>query len=102
MLGIELFIPLADNDGRRFGDDHHAAFEAGLAAIFGGCSRLPGAVIGAWEHEGRTYHDDSVVYLVALPSLLDGGKVRQAVEVAKRHYRQEAIFIRYLGQVEII
>jgi hypothetical protein len=100
MLIVEILIPLADNDGRTFTSDHHAAFEAALAGLFGGFSRLPGTVTGGWQHEGRLYRDDLVVYAVALPSIVEGAKVGEAVEIAKAHYAQLAIFIRYLGFAE--
>lgn len=101
MIIVELYIPLADNDGRTFGADHHAAFEQVLTARFGGATRLPGSASGIWSDSGRTYRDDLVIYAVAVRSLLDGA-VREAAEVAKAHYAQEAIFVRYLGHAEIV
>lgn len=102
MLAIEFFIPLAGNDGHTFTASHHLAFETVMVDIFGGFSRLPGTVTGRWADAGRVYHDDLVVYLVALPSITAGDKVARAVEVAKAHYAQEAIFLRYLGTTEIL
>lgn len=102
MIIVEIFIPLASNDGETFSGEHHAAFEAVLADLFGGFSRLPGKVAGGWAHEGRLYSDDLVVYLVGLRSLVDGGKVGQAAAVAKAHYGQLAIFVRYLGLAETL
>src|SRR5690606_32796588 len=76
---VELFIPLASNEGETFTADHHAAFEAVLTGLFGGFSRLPGVVTGGWEDAGRIYRDDLVIYAVVLPSLAAGGKVAEAV-----------------------
>ena len=39
---------------------------------------------------------------VAVRSIADGHLVGEVVEFAKSHYRQEAIYIRYLGVAEII
>lgn len=101
MIVIELFVPLADNDGAVFTDAHHRAFEQVLVTLFGGFSRLPGMVSGGWSEGGKLYRDDLVIYAVALPSLLDGGKVREAVETMKAHYAQLAVFIRYMGRAEV-
>lgn len=102
MLVVELYIPLADNDGRIFTADHHAAFETALAGLFGGFSRLPGTVTGGWQAEGRLYRDDLVVYAVALSSIVEGAKVGDAAKLAKAHYAQLAIFVRYLGLSEVL
>lgn len=38
-----------------------------------------------------------------MSGLLERGEdLRRAVEIARTHYRQEAIFVSYLGQAEII
>lgn len=101
MLIIELYIPLADNDGRVFTADHHEAFETVLAGLFGGFTRT-GQVTGGWQHEGRIYRDELVSYVVTLPSIVQGAKVGEAVDVAKAHYAQLAIFVRYLGLAEVL
>lgn len=102
MILIEIFIPLAGNDGETFTGEHHAAFEAVLADLFGGFSRLPGTVAGGWSDAGRLYRDDLVIYVVGIRSIVDGAKVGEAVTVAKAHYAQLAIFVRYLGLAETL
>lgn len=101
MITIEFFIPLADNAGRTFGDDHHGVFEQVLVTRFGGATRLSGSVSGIWADAGRTYRDDLTIFVVAVRSLLDGN-VRETAEIAKAHYAQEAVFVRYLGHAEIV
>jgi hypothetical protein len=52
---------------------------------------------------GVVFTDETRVYAVALASLLvDGHKVVTIVEIAKVHYGQLAIFVRYLGMAEIL
>ena len=102
MFSVELFVPLADNDGQKFSFAHHLVFETKLVDLFGGCTRLPGTVAGTWADDGVAYKDDLVIYMVALSSLLEGDKVRTAVKFALVHYEQEAIFLRYLGLAEIV
>jgi hypothetical protein len=102
MIALELFVPLAGNDGATFTPAHHAAFEAELLGLFGGFSRLPGSVEGAWLDAGVTYRDALVVYLLAVPSITAGDKVCRAADIAKAHYGQLAVFVRYLGVTEIL
>jgi hypothetical protein len=100
---VEILIPLTSNEGSAFDADHHLAFEAELIATFGGYSLLPGTVRGGWADAGVVYTDETRVYAVAIGSLLvDGAKVLRVVEVAKKHYAQLAIFVRYLGMAEVL
>lgn len=102
MIIVEILIPLTSNEGAAFTADHHAAFEAALIATFGGFSLLPGTVKGGWSDAGVVYTDETRVYAVAIASIVEGGKVRDAAELAKAHYSQLAIFVRYLGLAEVI
>ena len=101
MIEVQILIPINDNDGETFTAEHHEAFEAYVADRFLGISLLEGAVIGTWIDEGQTYHDINRVYLVAMVTLTDGGKLKEVLSFAKAHYRQEAIYFRYLGISEI-
>ena len=100
MFDIQVLIPLASNEGVTFTEDHHRQFEAMILDRFGGLTNA-GTVQGAWRHEGVTYHDTCRVYLIAVGSLTEGGKVGELIEIAKAHYDQLAICLRYLGIVEI-
>lgn len=102
MVEVIVLIPLAGNDGQRFSADHHRVFEQVLTETFEGMSRLPGIIWGVWLDEGTRYDDANVAYLLVLKSITDGGKLGGVIDFAKRHYQQEAIFLRYLGVVEIV
>lgn len=102
MLAIDIFVPLADNSGNTFDEAAFAAFEEDLAEQFGGCSRLPGTVRGAWKDGGRLYRDDLAVYRVALSSIIQAGRLEGVIERAKLLFRQEALFIQYGGQAETL
>jgi hypothetical protein len=99
---VQILVPLADNDQRAFDRSHHEIFEAFMLGKFGGVSRLPGAVEGKWIDKGRIYADQLRVYVVAMTSITQGQSLFEVVEFAKRHYGQEAIYVRYLGQSEIL
>lgn len=100
MFELHLFIPLTDNDGRTFTEAHYAQFEREVLEPFGGLSRMPGHIAGQWVDQDVIYYDTLRAYTVA--SIVDGAKIGELVEIAKPHYRQEAIHIRYLGQAEIL
>ena len=103
MVIVEILIPLASNEGATFDAAHHQAFEAHLITTFGGYSLLPGTVRGGWIDTGVVYTDETRVYAVAIDSLLvDGHKVVAVAEIAKVHYAQLAIFVRYLGLAEVL
>ena len=102
MFTVLFFIPIFCNEGRKFSPVVHARFEARTVDLFGGISRVPGVVVGAWKHEGRVYHDRTRVYSVAVKSICEGSKIGELAAFARVLYRQEAIFITYLGLAEVL
>lgn len=104
MIEVTLLVPLSDNDGATFTAPHHASFEAVLLDHFGGFTRLPGNAKGGWldSKTGRIYFDESILYMVGVGGLVGNGALREVVRLAKLHYRQEAILLRYLGVAEVI
>ncbi len=40
--------------------------------------------------------------MLALASVLDASNLREVIDFAKRHYTQEAIYLRYLGISEVL
>jgi hypothetical protein len=103
MFEVQILIPVQSNEGATFSSAHHAAFEAELLAAFGGFTRIPVEAVGAWKNAaGVRFDDETRLYAVALTSITRGGDVAAVVAFAKAHYAQEAVFIRYLGVVEIL
>lgn len=101
MIEIEIFVPLADNDGQRFGRDHHAEFLGLAERLCGGYSDY-GIVRGAYVEGGRTYRDYNRRVAVVIPSITCGQVVRHLVGFALDHYRQLGIFVRVLGHTEVV
>lgn len=101
MLVITLLIPVADNDAIVFDPAHHIAFEIALATRFGGFTLLPGDHHGGWIAD-RLYTDRTRAYQVAVADLLLGAAEITAAADAADHYRQEAIYVSYLGHATII
>ncbi len=103
MIEVHILIPLTSNEGVTFTQEHHQAFEGVLLDRFGGFSRLPGSVVGGWRNaDGKVFRDFSVTYSVAIASIMQAGPLAKVVAFAKNHYRQESLYIRYLGQAEIV
>lgn len=103
MFEVQMLIPLADNDGETFTAEHHAAFEAAIIDSFGGFTLYPASAVGGWRNAaGVTFSDATRIYGIAVVSIVDGDKLGALVRFAKTFYCQEAIFIRYLGIIEIL
>lgn len=102
MFEVQILIPVADNSGHAFTASHHVAFESFAANLFGGITRLPRLTIGVWVEALVVYNDRCRVYVVAIGSIVDGGKVGQLAQFAKVHYQQKAIYVRYLTLSEVI
>lgn len=102
MIEVQIIIPTKDNDGKSFTAKTFKAFEVEMARLFNGVSQLKGEVIGRWIDDNKEYCDTSRVYMVALQSIAEGGKVLEAVEFAKQNFGQLKIYVRYLGQSEIL
>ena len=67
---VEIFLPLADNQGRAFPKEKYAEIRDALAKAFGGVTaftRYPAE--GAVREGGRTVHDDIVVFEVMTETL---------------------------------
>lgn len=102
MFEVQVFIPEYNNDGIAFTVEQHEAFEAFVIGLFGGVSRYPSTVAGAWVSENKIYRDHNRVYGIAVNSIAQGALIAQVVEFAKTNYTQLSIAVRYLGQFEII
>lgn len=101
---VTLLIPVADNGGTPFTPYEVGVFEGYLGEMFGDFSRLPATIVGRWVgDDGTEYVDILFAYLVGVDGLVkEGARLRKLVEFAKSHFRQEAIFLRYLGIFEIL
>lgn len=101
MIELRFFIPLANNAGVLFTQDHHAAFERYAATRLGGISKMPGEVSGQWVSDGTIYADRLVEYIVAFASIFHVAKLAAVFAYAARHYDQKAIYVRYAGHAEL-
>ena len=97
---IDIIIPTSNNSDIPFNQSTIAQFEEAIIQRFVGFTRLSEKVSGEWEDQGIVHRDTSVVYQVGIASLLEGGKLRDLLQIAKELFQQEAIYFKYLGLAE--
>lgn len=103
MIEVMILVPVADNDGDAFTGEVFLAFEVAILDNFGGFSLVPNELVGAWRNDaGVVYRDTSRCYVIAVASIGRGDAIVALARFAKALFRQEAIAIRYLGQLEIV
>ncbi len=103
MFEVQMLIPVTSNNGEVFSAEHHAAFEFAACDALGGFTLVPSTAFGGWINgDGKAYRDETRVYVFAIRSIEKGVVVVELARFACRHYWQEAIAIRYLGQFEAI
>jgi hypothetical protein len=96
---VEILLPLADNEGRRFDRALYAAVRAELVERFGGLTaftRSPAE--GLWEEGGDVSRDEIVVFEVMADDL-DRAWWRGYRESLESRFRQDAIVVR-AGEAE--
>ncbi|WP_020473393.1 hypothetical protein [Zavarzinella formosa] len=100
MIEVTILLPADDNDGKPFTPHHDDEYFLVLAELFGGFSLLPNLVKGGWIDKGVFYPDRNRQVIVSLDSITKGNLIREAVDYAKVHYNQLAIYISYYGNGE--
>ncbi len=91
---VEVFLPLYDNEGRRFGSGEFDRVSEELAARFGGVTafrRSPAE--GVWREGGEESRDRLVIFEV-MTDELERPWWRQYREELERRFRQEKIVVR--------
>jgi hypothetical protein len=91
---VQILLPLYDNAGEAFGEDLYTQVRSELAERFGGLTAFTRAPAqGLWRSEGKTTHDEIVVFEVMAPTIDKKwwGDYRNALE---RAFRQDTIVIR--------
>ena len=94
-----ILVPVRDNNGRGFPPSLWRDLQDRLLA-FGGYTRR-GGIAGAWPGAARVYHDQSRQYEVSLASWADFAAWFEVVRWVRTAFRQEAIYIKVAGIVEV-
>jgi flavin-binding protein dodecin len=91
---VQILLPLYDNAGSPFGEELYTKVRSELTERFGGLTAFTRAPAqGLWKSDGKTTHDDIVVFEV-MAAEIDRGwwkDYRTALEAA---FRQDTIVIR--------
>ena len=101
MYLLQLFLPLYDEQGLTFPDQHFSTIRDQLTEKFGGIttySRAPAK--GFWKDEGKLHKDDIVVFEV-MTEHLDRQWWHSYRQNLETRFRQDQILIRAQG-IEII
>ena len=95
MYLIEIFLPLSDNNGVRFGRSQYETVEKELSERFGGVTSYPRApATGLWKGaDAATQEDDLVIYEVMAENLdVDWWSTYRAK--LDKVFRQEKLLVR--------
>jgi hypothetical protein len=92
---IEIFLPVADNEGKLFSHGEHQVVERELTEAFGGVTAYPRAPArGSWkDSEAVTQKDDLIVYEV-MSEELDLEWWSQYRNRLEQTFRQEQLVVR--------
>ncbi|HEY8383321.1 MAG TPA: hypothetical protein VIL09_14325 [Microvirga sp.] len=98
---VQILLPLADNQGRRFTGEEYGRVRQELAERFGGITSFTRAPAeGVWKEGGHTARDDIVVFEVMTRDLDRAWWERYRADLERR-FAQEAIVIRAI-RVEML
>jgi hypothetical protein len=91
---VEIFLPLADNDGHRFGQTMFDDVKRELSECFGGVTVYPRApASGVWKEEAEKTEDDLVVFEVMTPNV-DNEWWQSYGERLEKIFHQEKVIVR--------
>jgi hypothetical protein len=92
---VELFLPLADNEGSPFTRPIFASVEKELADMFGGVTAYPRApASGIWKQGGEdTKRDDLIIYEI-ITEKIDKDWWKSYRETLEQIFKQDQIIIR--------
>ena len=98
---VQILLPLADNEGRRFPPEAYGRVRGELADRYGGITSFTRAPAeGMWKEGGHTNRDDIVVFEVMTRDLDRAWWERYRAELERR-FEQEAIVVRAI-RVEML
>ena len=91
---VQILLPLYDNTGNALSEDLFGKVRRELTERFGGLTAFTRAPAqGLWQDEGRTKHDEIVVFEVMVERL-DAAWWRDYRKILEREFRQDTIVIR--------
>ena len=102
MIEVTILIPQTDPEGKRWSGGTLKTWREWLAVRHGGFT-LGQSSVGGWMNaQGRVMLEENQEYTVAISGLKTLPGLLSTIRLAKGHFNQEAIYIRYLGRAELI
>jgi len=92
---IQLFLPLRDDTGQRFGRANFDRVREELTEQFGGVTafvRSPAA--GAWEDDDGDVQRDEMILIEVMVETLDRGWWQSYREEVRERFRQDELLVR--------
>jgi hypothetical protein len=91
---VQILLPLYDNDGQSFGEELFTTIRSELTERFGGLTAFTSAPAeGLWKSEGKTHHDEIVVFEV-MAATLDARWWQSYRKNLEQRFSQNSILIR--------
>ena len=91
---VQILLPLFDNHGEAFGEELYSKIRSELTERFGGLTAFTSAPAqGLWKSEGKTKHDEIVVFEV-MTADIDAQWWKHYREALETAFRQDTIVIR--------
>jgi hypothetical protein len=91
---VQILLPLYDNDGRPVGEELFTAIRSELTERFGGLTAFTSAPAeGLWKSQGKTHHDEIVVFEV-MTATLDARWWQSYRKTLEEEFSQNSIMIR--------
>lgn len=94
---VQILLPLADNEGRRFSSEDYAKVRRELSDRFGGItahSRAPAE--GIWKEGGETSRDDVMIFEVMAETLERSWWKTYRTDLEAR-FRQDVVVVRAIS-----
>jgi hypothetical protein len=91
---VQILLPLFDNDGAAFAEELFSTVRRELAERFGGLTAFTSAPAeGLWKSEGKTHHDEIVVFEVMAPDI-DAAWWQSYRKNLEQRFSQDSLVIR--------
>ena len=104
MIEVTILVPKHDNSGVEFTDEQIHAFERMLCSTFGGATVVSDGTRGIWlaDDGERVDCDRHRRYIVAIPGMEGFVKVMDTCDDICRRFKQDCVYVSYLGYSEIL
>ena len=102
MIEITILIPRTDTEGCLWTSERRQWWRELLCARHGGFTRGPSREGGWLGFGGKVMIETGEEWVVAVEGLRELATLVETLEMAKDHFNQEAIYVRYLDRAELI